>query len=49
MAGRQEGYTVSVDGPDHKFKRAIDEATANKIISFVMTGAALPEGGGRVP
>lgn len=39
MPGKQEGYTVSVDGPNHKFKRAIDEATANKILNLIMTGS----------
>jgi len=41
MAGKQEGYTVSVDGPDHKFKRSIDEATAIRILNLV-TGGVLP-------
>jgi hypothetical protein len=44
MAEKQ-GYTVAVDGPNHKFKRAIDEATANKILNLVMTGS-LPGSGG---
>jgi hypothetical protein len=39
MAVKQEGYTVAVDGPNHKFKRAIDEATANKILNLIMTGS----------
>jgi hypothetical protein len=45
MADKQEGYTISVDGPDHKFKRAIDEAMANRILNLIMTGS-LPAGGG---
>lgn len=47
MAGKQEGYTVSVDGPDHKFKRSIDEATAISILNLVTSGA-LPGSGTRV-
>jgi hypothetical protein len=47
MAGKQEGYTVSVDGPDHKFKRSIDEATAISILNLVTSGA-LPGPGTRV-
>jgi hypothetical protein len=44
MAGKLEGYTVSVDGPDHKFKRSIDEVIAIQILNLVTTGA-LPTGG----
>ncbi len=51
MAGKQEGYTVSVDGPDHKFKRSIDEATAISILNLVTSGVLLASGAsnGSVP
>lgn len=44
MARATEGYTITIDGPDHKFKRAVDEAIANSVISFIMSGAVLPQG-----
>lgn len=45
MAGKKQGYSVTVAGPGHNFERTIDEATASQILALIMTGAAAPAGG----
>jgi len=38
MAGKKQGYTLTVAGPGHNFEREIDEAMASQIVSLAMTG-----------
>jgi len=38
MAGKKQGYKLTVAGPGHNFEREIDEAIASQIISLAMTG-----------
>ncbi|MCK1283736.1 hypothetical protein IVB41_07255 [Bradyrhizobium sp. 44] len=38
MAGKKQGYKLTVAGPGHSFEREIDEAIASQIISLVITG-----------
>jgi|tagenome__1003787_1003787.scaffolds.fasta_scaffold19079301_1 hypothetical protein len=53
MAGKKQGYMLTVAGPGHNFEREIDEAMASQIISLAMTGkisaaqATPSEGAGR--
>jgi hypothetical protein len=42
----QENYKIVIKGPGLTFDQPVDKAAANKIISFVMTGTALPGGDG---
>jgi hypothetical protein len=42
----QGNYKITIKGPGLTFDQPVDKADANKIISFVMTGSALPEGAG---
>lgn len=39
-------YKVSLNGPGLKFDRDVEEAQANAIMTYVMTGATLPAFGG---
>jgi hypothetical protein len=38
MAGKKQGYKLTVVGPGHNFEREIDEAIASQIISVAMMG-----------
>ena len=38
MAGKKQGYKLTVAGPGHNFEREIDEEVASQIISLAMTG-----------
>ena len=42
----QEKYKITIKGPGLTFDQSVDKNSANKIMSFVMTGSALPDGGG---
>jgi hypothetical protein len=44
MAGKKQGYKLTVAGPGHNFEREIDEAIASQIISLAMTGKISPPG-----
>jgi hypothetical protein len=48
MAGKKDdqGYTLTLSGPDHTFKRQVGDDIATKIITFVMSGAELSKGSG---
>lgn len=38
MAGKKQGYKLTVTGPGHNFEREIDEAIASQILALAMTG-----------
>jgi hypothetical protein len=40
-----EKYKVSIKGPGLTFDQAVEKSDANAIMTFVMTGSALPTGG----
>lgn len=46
MAGQEE-FKVTIKGPGLSFDQPIDKAAANRIMSFLMTGSALPDAGGQ--
>jgi hypothetical protein len=42
----EENYKITIKGPGLSFDQPVDKAIANRVMTFVMTGAALPENGG---
>jgi hypothetical protein len=42
----QEEFKITIKGPGLSFDQSVDKGAATKIMSFVMTGSALPEGAG---
>ena len=42
----EANFKVTIKGPGLTFDQSVDISDANKIMSFVMTGSALPESGG---
>jgi hypothetical protein len=46
MAGKKQGYKITVAGPGHNFEQSIDAEIASKILSLVMTGAITTGGVG---
>jgi hypothetical protein len=42
----EANFKVTIKGPGLTFDQSVDMSGANRIMSFVMTGSALPEGGG---
>lgn len=41
-----EKFKITIKGPGLSFNQSVDKTGANRIMSFVMTGSALPDGGG---
>lgn len=39
-------FKITINGPGLTFDRQVDKTAANKIMSFVLTGSALPDAGG---